>query len=166
MLRSSQVSVCWAWAQISLKTPSWSLETQRAGFRSGTSVTMHWTSSMRWVYVFVCESWCKSIKDEGCTVQYIPKYLFSFHTARLWAASSAAVLEGSWESISKCGSPGGCRQIVCPHSLSWRLCWTVDKGRRSCGFFRAGSDVEYHWASYLPEVRLIHEYMSNNWKNS
>lgn len=67
MLQSSQVSACWTWAQISLKTPSWSLETQQAGVRSGTSVTLHWTSHKRWgcvctmiyvVYVYT-ESQCK-----------------------------------------------------------------------------------------------------------
>lgn len=48
MLQNSRVSVCWAWARIRLKTPSLSLETQKAGCTSGTYVTLHWIAKTGW----------------------------------------------------------------------------------------------------------------------
>ncbi len=87
-------------------------------------------------------------------IGHLPEVL-SLCTDSLWAASSAAALEGSWGGVSECGSPRGGWQIVRPHSLGWRLCRTVVKGWRSRGLFRAGSDVEYHWPSFLPEVGFM-----------
>lgn len=46
-LQSSQVSVCLAWTQISLKTPFWSQVTQPAHFRFGIFLPLQWTSNLR-----------------------------------------------------------------------------------------------------------------------
>lgn len=146
MPQSCQVSACWVWAPIRLKTRSWFLETHQGGFKSGTYVTLPWTSSTRWgdtytvVYMYTC-------------VLFLTLAMVVFlYTASSWPASSAAVLEGSKGNASERGSPGRDWPIFCPRSLSSRLCIAVDERWRPRGLFWARSGVEHHRARDLSEV--------------
>lgn len=141
-LQSSQVSVCLAWTQISLKTPFWSQVTQQAHFRFGTFLPLQWTSNLR----------CAGNKIAPGALHLISPYTWHIflHTGNLWTTSTAAaILEGSQKGFDMCGSPWSVWQTVCPDSISWWFCWTMDRGRQSCGVFWARGDVEYRWPRNL-----------------
>lgn len=84
-LRGSQVSVCSAWTQISLKTPFWSQATQQAAFRSGTFLPMRWRSKLR----------CAGCQTVTCTAPYLP--IDSAYFLFMQAACERPHLLQSWK---------------------------------------------------------------------